>query len=295
MSWLFSRALVEEYSGEGSLGGEPCAQLNLMPTRRPFSLKGKTMVSFDLSQYGVTSKHLTESRGEELLMSFLAGFHAKTSAQLEKEQELPEKEVGSGWKWRESSVKYDPAMRLWKTRQCLLLEDSEWFSETWPRWGTLRDGECWELPMSARPIFERGSGLWRTPTAEDCADREFARNSRGEPKLSAQVKLFPTPTASAYGSCQGGSAGRDGQPNRPSFPTPRTKSKSGGGIGLDGGTGSREKIIANLGEKACKELTGGSLNPTWVEWLMGWPLGWTDLQPWVTDKCHSVPPWHGNA
>jgi hypothetical protein len=22
---------------------------------------------------------------------------------------------------------------------------------------------------------------------------------------------------------------------------------------------------------------GGSLNPTWVEWLMGFPIGWTDL------------------
>ena len=24
---------------------------------------------------------------------------------------------------------------------------------------------------------------------------------------------------------------------------------------------------------------GGSLNPTWVEWLMGWPVGWTSLEP----------------
>jgi hypothetical protein len=24
---------------------------------------------------------------------------------------------------------------------------------------------------------------------------------------------------------------------------------------------------------------GGALNPTWVEWLMGWPLAWTDLKP----------------
>ena len=23
---------------------------------------------------------------------------------------------------------------------------------------------------------------------------------------------------------------------------------------------------------------GGSLNPTWVEWLMGYPIGWTDLE-----------------
>ena len=27
------------------------------------------------------------------------------------------------------------------------------------------------------------------------------------------------------------------------------------------------------------EQNGGRLNPTWVEWLMGWPLGWTDLKP----------------
>jgi hypothetical protein len=31
---------------------------------------------------------------------------------------------------------------------------------------------------------------------------------------------------------------------------------------------------------------GGSLNPTWVEWLMGWPLGWTDLKPLAMDKFH---------
>jgi hypothetical protein len=27
---------------------------------------------------------------------------------------------------------------------------------------------------------------------------------------------------------------------------------------------------------------GGSLNPTWVEWLMGFPLGWTALDPSAT-------------
>jgi len=33
---------------------------------------------------------------------------------------------------------------------------------------------------------------------------------------------------------------------------------------------------------------GGQLNPTWVEWLMGWPLGWTDLKPLEMDKSLSV-------
>jgi hypothetical protein len=27
---------------------------------------------------------------------------------------------------------------------------------------------------------------------------------------------------------------------------------------------------------------GGSLNPTWVEWLMGFPLGWTDCEHLAT-------------
>jgi len=29
---------------------------------------------------------------------------------------------------------------------------------------------------------------------------------------------------------------------------------------------------------------GGKLNPAWVEWLMGWPLGWTGLEPLEMDK-----------
>lgn len=29
--------------------------------------------------------------------------------------------------------------------------------------------------------------------------------------------------------------------------------------------------------------TGGQLNPDWVEWLMGWPIGWTQLEPLKLD------------
>jgi DNA-cytosine methyltransferase len=28
-----------------------------------------------------------------------------------------------------------------------------------------------------------------------------------------------------------------------------------------------------------KNMLGGQLNPDWVEWLMGWPIGWTNLDP----------------
>jgi hypothetical protein len=36
---------------------------------------------------------------------------------------------------------------------------------------------------------------------------------------------------------------------------------------------------SNLGE-----VVGGPLNPDWTEWLMGWPIGWTDLRPLAMDK-----------
>jgi hypothetical protein len=31
----------------------------------------------------------------------------------------------------------------------------------------------------------------------------------------------------------------------------------------------------------------GLLNPTWVEWLMGFPTGWTDLSASEMPSCHS--------
>jgi hypothetical protein len=37
------------------------------------------------------------------------------------------------------------------------------------------------------------------------------------------------------------------------------------------------------------------LNPNWVEWLMGWPIGFTDLKPLATDKSLSVPQLHGDS
>ena len=36
--------------------------------------------------------------------------------------------------------------------------------------------------------------------------------------------------------------------------------------------------------------TGGKLNPDWVEWLMGWPIGWTELKPLETVKSPLAPP-----
>ena len=86
MSWLFSRVLVEEYSGGNSSDGEQCALLSGSPTPQVFLPPDKTTRFWNLSRYGMTCKPLTENRGEELLMLFRAGFRARTSVQQEKEQ-----------------------------------------------------------------------------------------------------------------------------------------------------------------------------------------------------------------
>jgi hypothetical protein len=38
------------------------------------------------------------------------------------------------------------------------------------------------------------------------------------------------------------------------------------------------KTLKDYGNsRPLSEAVSGQLNPTWVEWLMGFPLGWTDL------------------
>jgi hypothetical protein len=155
MSWLFSQALVEEFSAAKCSGGEPSAQLNVMPTAHPFWRRGKTMDASDLSRSGLTYAVLTADRGEELLTWFLEDFLARTSALREKELALKVSGPASGRSSLASFAKYDQVTSGWKTAHSSLLGDSESFSGIWPKWGSMRNGECSEanaldFPMNAR-------------------------------------------------------------------------------------------------------------------------------------------------
>jgi hypothetical protein len=142
MSWLFSQALVVEFLEANFLDGEQSAPLNGNPIQQAYCAPDKMMDFSRLSRFGMTFRPLTESLGEELLTLYLAGFHAKTLAQQDEAQELMESEAECGEKWLASFVKFDPDTHSWRTHQCSLLGDLELFSETWPQWGLMRDGEC---------------------------------------------------------------------------------------------------------------------------------------------------------
>ena len=45
--------------------------------------------------------------------------------------------------------------------------------------------------------------------------------------------------------------------------------------------------------KRLDEAVCGHLNPQWVEWLMGWPIGHTGLEPLETDRYREWWRWHG--
>jgi len=60
-------------------------------------------------------------------------------------------------------------------------------------------------------------------------------------------------------------------------------------------SGKASDATMERNSRPLSEQIGGSLNPTWVEWLMGWPLGWTDLKPLATDKSPCVQPQHGTS
>lgn len=46
--------------------------------------------------------------------------------------------------------------------------------------------------------------------------------------------------------------------------------------------GAPSQMVRN--SKPLNAVVGGPLNPDWAEWLMGWPIGWTDLLAPATDK-----------
>jgi hypothetical protein len=81
MSWLFSQALVEEYSEASSLDGEQSAQSSGNHTQQAYCAPDKMTAFSKLSRFGMTYKPLTATHGEALLMSYLAAFRAKTSPQ----------------------------------------------------------------------------------------------------------------------------------------------------------------------------------------------------------------------
>ena len=89
-----------------------------------------------------------------------------------------------------------------------------------------------------------------TPLAKDSRDARRSKRAQGGPTLVDAVRRFPTPAATDGKTC--------------------------------GSPGQRRRQLSDPAQEVIP--AGGLLNPEWVEWLMGWPIGWTDLQPLATAR-----------
>ena len=152
----------------------------------------------------------------------------------------------------------------------MLLESSAWNSTRcfliWKASATPSRRLLFRLVPSMPHTGETVSPLWvGTPSTSTSPRSEKFRAGR-TPTPEEFVRMWPTPRANDAEKRGNVSADpRNGLPGAVRlFPTPtarcsQTPCKHGEG-GLD--------LATSL---------GGQLNPMWCEWLMGFPIGWTDL------------------
>lgn len=226
---------------------------------------------FPDSQSGMTCEPSMEIHGKEKLTLCVEGSLVKTSAHQETEQDCKEPKADCGGKWHESFAKFNPQSCSWKIRQLLLFEDLEPSLEIWPKWGLMQNGECWELPMPSglkelrfliTSAFDASSRL-PTPTVCGNYNRKGASKTSGD-GLATVLRLLPTPTASD---------------NRIRMPPKRPHYTAKGTLRHLNPQGIESQA------RLCQQITdGGPMNPEWVEWFMGWPIGMTGLQPLEMDK-----------
>ena len=187
----------------------------------------------------------------------------------------------------------------WKMSQQSFLTDSEQSLQTWPRSGMTLNGYVYELPTVARRITGIGGGAWPTPKAIDAIVRHSRKmmenkyNGNGDVDLTIAVKMrmLPTPTVTsgaqvAWDKTPGQTGGTTLAGYVKYWPTPTSHDAKDTGTAPSEG----ERNTPNLAYQA-----GGKLNPTWVEWLMAWPLGFTDSKHWATVKSRSKRQSRGNS
>lgn len=168
---------------------------------------------------------------------------------------------------------------------------SEPFCGTWPRAGTAQNGTAYQQ----QPLVPRISGTafsyWPTPTVPN-----GGRSPKGGMSPTGQTpdgqkrqvdlqhavrmverRMWPTPTQ-ADGMGGPGNSGWQGGLNLRTavkrWPTPTARDWRSG----KASEATHDRNSRPLNEVAAQGQASGQLNPQFVEWLMGFPIGWTDLE-----------------
>ena len=283
------------------------------PTLRPRSWRGWKTRPWIARLSGTTLPTSMADLGAAWWISSMAAIRASRSVSPES---------SSATKTRATSGLTSPASCARSNRQSVSSKTSPDIYDlalskstmTFDGWVTaLRQG-CLRRKKLVLRTNASGSSFWLTPRAQESSEKQetfLARNGdrtdRCAGSLTAQSALWPTPRAREPGSTSSDHGISLNEVSK-SWPTPRPCS------GKRSSGGNRTEIVktwstptardwkdgvlinnktatgSNLSRQAPRTKLGGSgcssaprtLNPLFVEALMGWPIGWTDCGSAVT-------------
>lgn len=153
--------------------------------------------------------------------------------------------------------------------------DSPQLSATWKKMVTQQRGEYSQRVKLAHPTSESESTLWPTATVFDVTGGNYPTqivNGKWRSKHSTD------PNSPWYGAKL-----RDAvETAERMYPTPTVGEEK---FRIQGNSQASQCLEAKA-RKGELDSQPGCLNPEWVEWLMGVPTGWTELDSWVTQLSH---------
>jgi len=147
-----------------------------------------------------------------------------------------------------------------------------------------------EWSQDGPPIGYMTRDKFPTPLASDWKPRGPNSKQQG---LAEVVKMWPTPRSCSAMAATITPESSWNEKRNPNLETVVGQRMWGTPKSQDSRHALRDRGKGNLGEQVSGLHNGGKLNPLWTEWLMGWPIGWTDLKPLEMDKSHCVQQQHG--
>ena len=223
---------------------------------------------------------------QDQLTLFAADSLAKTSAKPGKAPAWLARDRACSTNCSESFAWWDRNTSSWKTSQRSLTEEWTTFSERWPRQGMTRNGRAYRQRLWVPAISVIGGGALPTPKAGDGErgrDKARARpDLKGRELATVLQDQLPTPrTCSAMAAPVNSRGNLEGErfPNLETvigrqLLTPCASDWKGRTNWVAAGRNGPQRLADSV-------PTGGGmyLNPSFVEEMMGFPVGWTDLKP----------------
>ena len=213
------------------------------------------------------------------LMSSLEASPAKTSPLQGIKQVLKASVADSGQSAPVYLGRFDPGTPSLKTSQTCFLESGEIGLSPRAQEAKHAAPTDWEMntdhagTKDSLRVQVNKRAYWPTPTNNSAGEGKFIEQLvTKDGKKAAQNQRAYNPKTRIHTHITLNRAVQ-------LWPTPSTRDYKGGYIGgrMRNGKVSRDTLDVAVQHTDNREKTNGTLNPTWVEWLMGFPIGHTDL------------------